>query len=194
MISWRKWHRKLAPILVLPLAISAVTGILFRVGQSWVGLPPTTLRTLLSVHQGAYLGDALKIVYVLLLGLGLVGMIVTGLTMFRRRSATTGRKPPTVQANWNPRFLHRRLTLILVLPLFISALTGILYRLGRDGLGLTFQQIGFLMQIHQGSYLGSTFQVIYVLLLGLGLLAILITGVDMIGLFRRSRRSERISK
>jgi uncharacterized iron-regulated membrane protein len=192
MILWRKWHRKLAPILVLPLAISAVTGILFRVGQSWVGLPPTTSRTLLSVHQGAYLGDALKIVYVLLLGLGLVGMIVTGLTMLRRRSPATGRKPSAAQTNWtnwNPRFLHRRLTLILVLPLFISALTGILYRLGRDGLGLTFQQIGFLMQIHQGSYLGSTFQVIYVLLLGLGLLAILVTGIDMIGLFRRSRRS-----
>lgn len=182
MIPFRRLHRKLAPIVVLPLAISAVTGILFRVGQSWMGLPPAAARTLLSVHQGAYLGDVLNAIYVLLLGLGLLGMIVTGLTLLRRRS-------PSSRTNLlNPRILHSRLTPILFLPLLISAITGILYRLGRDWWGLSYQQIGFLIQIHQGSYLGPIFQVIYVLLLGIGLLLIAITGINMVGMFR-SRRS-----
>jgi uncharacterized iron-regulated membrane protein len=182
MIPFRKLHRKLAPIIVLPLGMSAVTGIFFRVGQSWVGLPPATARTMLSLHQGAYLGNILNAIYVLLVGLGLLGMVVTGITMLRRRS-------PSSHPNLNPRFVHRRLTLILFIPLIISALTGILYRLGTDWLGLSYQQIGFLLQIHQGSYLGSAFQVVYVLLLGMGLLAIAFTGIDMLGLFRRSRRS-----
>lgn len=182
MIPFRKLHRKLAPIIVLPLGMSAVTGIFFRVGQSWVGLPPAAARAVLSAHQGAYLGDILNAIYVLLVGLGLLGMIVTGLTMLRRRS-------PASRPNLNPRLVHRRLTPIFFVSLFISALTGILYRLGTDWLGLSYQQIGLLLQIHQGSYLGSVFQVVYVLLLGVGLLTIAITGMDMIGLFRRPRRS-----
>lgn len=41
----------------------------------------------MDLHQGAWLGDALKPVYVVLVGLGLVVLLVSGFTMLRRARA-----------------------------------------------------------------------------------------------------------
>lgn len=76
--------------------------------------------------------------------------------------------------------------MIAFLPLFVSAITGIAYRLGRAWFALSSQQASILLRIHQGSYLGN-FKAVYVLLVGLSLLALLITGIQMTGIFRKSR-------
>ena len=36
-MNFRKLHRKIAPILFLPLLLSALTGISYRIGRSWRG-------------------------------------------------------------------------------------------------------------------------------------------------------------
>jgi uncharacterized iron-regulated membrane protein len=43
------------------------------------------------------------------------------------------------------------------------------------------------MNLHQGSYFGAVGRPIYVLLVGLGLVILLITGIQMTPLFRKRR-------
>jgi hypothetical protein len=180
MRTFRQYHRKIAPIVFLPLLATALTGILYRLGQSWFDIPGGIAELLMVIHQGEFLGEPLVPIYVLLLGLGLLVMILTGLTLMRRRSS---------QQKLNSRKLHQWLTPILFLPLAISAVTGILYRLGKSWFGLPDQQAAIFLRIHQGTYLGSFFRIIYVLLIGAGLIALLITGISMTGIFRRRRQA-----
>jgi hypothetical protein len=74
------------------------------------------------------------------------------------------------------RQLHRTVAPIVLLPLLITMTTGVIYRLSKDWFGLSRDQVHFLMTLHEGEYLGPTLEPIYVLLNGLGLLWMLITG------------------
>jgi uncharacterized iron-regulated membrane protein len=136
------------------------------------------------IHQGEYLGEKLESVYVLLLGLGLLGMIFTGLFMVRRLSHN---RPAKQQSKMDFRRLHRLLAPIVFLPLIISAVTGIIYRVGKSWFGLSSEQAEIFMMIHQGEYLGDFWKSIYVFLVGLGLVAMLLTGINMTGLLRKRR-------
>lgn len=179
MINFRKLHRKIAPILFLPLLLSALTGIAYRIGRSWFGISDSVADFFMTIHEGRFFGQGLVPVYVLLVGLGLLGMIFTGLTMIKAKLSKT-------QPRKDQRSVHRILALITFLPLLVSAITGIAYRLGKTWFGLSNEQASVLMTLHQGSYLGQTFKPIYVLLVGAGLLSLLVTGIRMTGIFRRS--------
>jgi hypothetical protein len=83
-LNWRKIHRFIAPILFLPILLTTVTGVAYRLGRSWFKIPKgegSLAETLLSIHQGGFLGEQLRPYYVLLDGLGLVGLLVTGMFM-----------------------------------------------------------------------------------------------------------------
>ncbi|KAF3888485.1 MULTISPECIES: PepSY domain-containing protein [Nostocales] len=180
--NFRKIHRKLAPILFLPLLASALTGIAYRVGRYWFNIPNQVADFLMVIHQGEYLGQPLVPIYVLLVGLGLIGMIVTGLSM----TGLFGKNLPSPKASkLDFRKIHGILAPITFLPLAVSALTGILYRLGRNWFGMPGEQTALLLRIHQGTYLGPHLRVLYVILVGLGLAAMLITGINMTGVFRK---------
>jgi hypothetical protein len=73
----------------------------------------------------------------------------------------------------------------IAIPLFVSASTGIIYRISRAWFGLPKEQVKIFMDIHQGSYLGPSLRVVYILLVGLGLLFILVTGIQMTSIFRK---------
>lgn len=85
------------------------------------------------------------------------------------------------------RQLHSTLAPIVLLPLLATMITGVTYRLSKDWLGLSRDQVHFLMVIHEGEYLGKTLEPFYVLLNGLGLLWMLITGGGM--LIQKLRRT-----
>lgn len=173
-------HRQLAFVLFLPLLASALTGVIYRLGRSWFGIPVTLSNFLMVIHQGEFLGQRFVPVYVLFVGLGLLAMIVTGLTMlmqYRRRSRQLRR--------FNTRLVHRILALIIFLPLIASALTGIIYRVGKSWFGMSNQQAAIFLRIHQGTYLGSFGRNIYVLVVGVGLVTMLITGINLTGIFRQ---------
>ena len=87
-MNWRKIHRFIAPILFLPLLLTTITGVIYRVGRSWFGMSKELGKVFLDIHQGAFLGADLRTFYVLLDGLGLIGLIITGLVM----SGMFGRK------------------------------------------------------------------------------------------------------
>lgn len=185
--TFRKIHRKIAPILFLPLMVSALSGISYRLGKSWFGLSGETADIFMIAHQGEYLGDALKPIYVLLLGIGLVGMIVTGLTMSRFWQASAPNASRSLPVF---RQLHQNFSPIIFLPLVISAFTGIFYRIGKSWFGMSADQAEIFMKIHQGEYLGDFGKPIYVLLVGLGLITMLITGIKMTGIFRQRHAQE----
>ncbi|NES76208.1 MULTISPECIES: hypothetical protein [Okeania] len=89
--KYRKWHRIIAPIVFLPLFLTVITGIGYRLGKSWFGLSSEQAEIFMVIHQGTYLGDDLKPFYVLLNGIGLIFMMVTGITMsgvFRKKRLT----------------------------------------------------------------------------------------------------------
>lgn len=84
----RKLHRTLAPILFLPFFLTSITGIIYRLAGSWFGVEKEAREFLMVIHQGEFLGDQLKPIYVFLNGLGLIGMLVTGIVMtgiFKKR-------------------------------------------------------------------------------------------------------------
>ncbi|NEQ46364.1 MAG: PepSY domain-containing protein [Leptolyngbya sp. SIOISBB] len=78
------------------------------------------------------------------------------------------------------RKLHRTVAPIVLLPLLITVTTGMIYRLSKDWLGLSRDQVHFLMTLHEGEYLGPNLEPFYVLLNGLGLLWMLGTGGVMV--------------
>lgn len=175
-VEFRRLHRQLAPILFLPLLASALTGVVYRLGKSWFGVSNSVGDVLMTIHQGEYLGKRLVPIYIILISLGILGMSVTGTHLLDRRSSDRELTKPNI------RNIHRLLALILLLPLSISAETGVAYTIARDWFGLSREQIGFLLEIHQGLYLGGTFSNFYILLLGSGLIALLIAGIRMTSL------------
>ncbi len=80
--------------------------------------------------------------------------------------------------NWQVRIrkLHRAIAPLVLLPLLVTVSSGVLYRLSKDWLGLSRDQVHILMSLHEGEYLGPTLEPFYVLLNGLGLLWMLGTG------------------
>lgn len=179
----RKLHRKIAPLVFIPLLLTALTGVTYRIGRSWFGLSDEFGDLMMVLHEGRFLGKPIVPIYVLLVGLGLLGMIVSGITLIKQRKEAVIPKPFKL----NERTLHQVIALIAFIPFTISAITGISYRLGKAWFGLSNEQAAFLLKIHQGSYLGSTLRPVYVLLVGVSLIAMLLTGIQMSGIIRKCR-------
>lgn len=78
----RQFHRQLAPIIMLPFLITAITGVAYRLGKSWFGLSRDQVHFLMVIHEGEYLGKQLEPIYVLLNGLGLLFMLATGIVIW----------------------------------------------------------------------------------------------------------------
>lgn len=85
--TFRKYHRMIALTVALPLLLTVVTGMLVTIGRDWqflnLGLSSSAL---LRIHTGEIFH--LQGIYPILNGLGLIGLVVTGLTMsglFSRR-------------------------------------------------------------------------------------------------------------
>jgi len=180
-----KLHRKIAPIVFIPLFLTAFTGIIYRLGRSWMGMSEDAGDKLLTFHQGEFLGEPLVPIYVLLVGLGLIAMIVTGVTMVRLTQKK--RKNPSPLLPLNARKIHQFLAPIIFLPLFLSASTGILYGIGDSWFEFPSDFSKLLLRIHQGTYFGPFGRTIYVALIGLGLIAMLITGINMTRIFHKKR-------
>lgn len=86
--AFRKYHRLLAVIVAIPLLLTVLTGIAASLVEEWgLGAGIISRSVLLDIHSGEILH--LAAIYPLLNGLGLLAMIVTGLSMsplFNRRS------------------------------------------------------------------------------------------------------------
>ncbi|WP_071515057.1 peptidase [Geitlerinema sp. PCC 9228] len=77
----RQLHRQLAPIVLLPFLVTAITGMGYRLSKDWFGFSRDQVHFLMVIHEGEYLGDFFKPIYVLLNGLALLWMLGTGTAM-----------------------------------------------------------------------------------------------------------------
>ena len=94
----------------------------------------------------------------------------------------------------NSRQLHKILAPWMILPLFLSALTGLSYRVSKDLFGFSRDQVHWLMSLHEGEWLGNNGELIYVFLNSLGVFWMLITGFQMfskkISFFKKVTKGE----
>ena len=85
----RRWHAALAPVVLLPLLLTVSTGVAYRLLRDWAGLGRDQAHILMVLHEGEWLkpliGSGGETVYVLLNGLGLLWMLVTGASMLWQR-------------------------------------------------------------------------------------------------------------
>jgi hypothetical protein len=97
-------------------------------------------------------------------------------------------RAPSPQARL--RQAHAWLAPVVLAPLLLTACTGMAYRLLKDGFGWNRDQVHPLMALHEGEWLkpllGPAGETLYVVLNGLGLLWMLITGSTLV--WQRLRR------
>lgn len=79
-LNVRRVHRFLAPIMVLPLLITLITGVLFQFAD--LTRQEDQFHWLLAVHKGHFGALNLSIVYPFLNALGLLFLVITGFTMW----------------------------------------------------------------------------------------------------------------
>lgn len=86
---FRKYHRTLSIIIALPLALTVLTGMAATMVGEWGMSLGLSRSLLLSIHTGELVH--LQGIYPILNGLGLLGLLVTGLSM---SGLFSGKKKP----------------------------------------------------------------------------------------------------
>ena len=168
-MSIRSLHRRLAPWIFILLALSAITGLAYRVGKTWFGVDKEAGNFIMSIHTGEWAGSIFSTLQILAAGLGLLFVLDSGAGIFLKSKS---RQPM--------RLFHRLLGIALLLPLTATALTGMAYKIGEDYFGISEETADLLMDIHEGAWLGNEFKVYYVLILGIGLLAAGLLGLGIL--------------
>lgn len=85
LVQLRRWHAALAPVVLAPLLLTVLSGMAYRLLKDWAGLGRDQVHWLMVLHEGEWLGTTAEPIYVLLNGLGLLWMLVTGTTLAIRR-------------------------------------------------------------------------------------------------------------
>lgn len=76
---FRKYHRSLALIVLLPLVLTVLTGMLATLRSEWSVPIGLSRSVLMSIHTGEIFH--LGAIYPILNGLGLLAMLITGISM-----------------------------------------------------------------------------------------------------------------
>lgn len=77
--AFRKYHRIIGIIVCLPLLLTVVTGMLATVVGEWPINTGISSRLMLKIHTGEIFH--LQAIYPILNGIGLIGLLVTGMSM-----------------------------------------------------------------------------------------------------------------
>jgi hypothetical protein len=168
---FRKLNLQIAPILLLPLLMTSLTGIILGLGNRSGILPTVVTDALLVIHQGRFLGAKIAPFYVLFLGLGVLAIGLNILIKVRDSFLSRRDKPSVVN-------LYKIVALILVFPLSVCVETGVAYRLGTDWLGMTSQQTAIFGSMHSGTPLAMVLGILYTLVTGFSLILLSIIGVE----------------
>jgi uncharacterized iron-regulated membrane protein len=75
---FRQLHRAVAPIMALPLLLTAITGSIYQITE----MSGNEARWLLAVHKGNFGSLKLEAIYPFLNALGLVALLTTGISMW----------------------------------------------------------------------------------------------------------------
>jgi len=84
-VQIRRLHGAEAPLVLTPLLLTVASGMAYRLLKDWGGLSRDQAHWLMVLHEGEWLGHAAEPFYVLLNGLGLLWMLITGGVMLSQR-------------------------------------------------------------------------------------------------------------
>jgi len=84
-VQIRRLHGAVAPLVLTPLLLTVASGMAYRLLKDWGGLSRDQVHWLMVLHEGEWLGHAAEPFYVLLNGLGLLWMLITGGVMLSQR-------------------------------------------------------------------------------------------------------------
>jgi hypothetical protein len=84
-VQLRRLHGAVAPLVLTPLLLTVTSGMAYRLLKDWGGLSRDQVHWLMVLHEGEWLGHAAEPFYVLLNGLGLLWMLITGGVMLSQR-------------------------------------------------------------------------------------------------------------
>lgn len=168
-VNPRVFHRKAAPWIGVGLIFSALTGMAFRLGRSWFDLDSRKGGVLLSLHSWDWMGGWFSLVVPVLLGVGILLLLSTAVLMLWQTRKKLFQSPKAL------RLVHRLLGLVLLLPLAVSVVTGVAYRVVelRDG---SDETLDFLMDLHTGGWIGRGVSPYYIAVLGIAVLGLSFTG------------------
>ena len=85
----RQFHKALAPWVFLPLLLSSITGLFYRISKDLLGYSREQVHWLMSLHEGEWLGDNGELIYVIFNSLGVLWMLITGFQMFSKTISLT---------------------------------------------------------------------------------------------------------
>ena len=187
--TFRYIHSTVALVAVLPLLLTLLTGFAYRFSRGVLHSEKANVKWLLDLHSMSTL--SLHTVYPLLVALLTLIMAATGMplgslakALQRLRAGRSGVWSAFVSLpnKYNLRTAHRMSTTLLMLPLSLTALTGAVWTVQQHYLGYSHDDSGWLMAIHQGSYLApdSRGPVFYTALLLLLTLPALLSGVTLL--------------
>ena len=175
--SFRILYRQLLLILCCCLLATVLTGIAIGLNDYLIQLPSLIRQILVSLHQGAILGDKIAPIYILLIGLAVFALglktIVEGRYNLLFQSA-----PPIIAS------VLRIIALLIIIPLAICVETGVAYRLGTDWFDMSESEAAKFLSIHGGSAFGSPLAIVYLLVVSIALITLIIL----------SRKNNRIHK
>ena len=81
----RELHRRVAPLVILPLLITVCSGVSYRLARDWFGFTRDQVHWLMVIHEGEWLGAQLEPAVVLLNALGLLWMLGSGAALLLQR-------------------------------------------------------------------------------------------------------------
>jgi len=88
-VRLRQAHATLAPLVLAPMLITVASGVAYRLLRDWGGWGRDQAHGLMVIHEGewlkAWLGSEAETLYVLLNGLGLLWMLISGGTLVLQR-------------------------------------------------------------------------------------------------------------
>ena len=79
--QFRQFHRAIAPIMALPLLLSALTGSIYQITD----LSGNEAKWILAIHKGNFGSLKLETIYPFLNAIGLLALIATGTSMWLQR-------------------------------------------------------------------------------------------------------------
>jgi uncharacterized iron-regulated membrane protein len=92
----RQLHRSLAPIMLLPILLTTITGVVYQIAE--LGGFARKIRWVIQWHRGDFGYISFEKSYPFLNGAGLIFLAITGILMWHKGRRTTKRHSETPEA------------------------------------------------------------------------------------------------
>lgn len=184
-------HRYLAYAVILPLAMTTITGLLYKVLLEVFGVQKEKIKFLLKLHQMSILFPNSAVIYTTLLATLVTALTIFGYTMiynplWKFRSGRNNRFAPRSMREY-----HHRYSSVLFIVLLFMSLTGGVYRFCRAALGVGKEDIHWLLELHHMGFLPTWLSVIWVIFTFACIFSLIVSGGRILpvinNLFRPSK-------